>query len=32
VNVLNKDGKEISDVSELKTANKIMAVLLDQLK
>jgi outer membrane protein assembly factor BamC len=32
VNVLNKDGKEISDSSELKTANKIMAVLLDQLK
>jgi outer membrane protein assembly factor BamC len=32
VNVLNKDGKEISDAAELKTANKIMAVLLDQLK
>jgi outer membrane protein assembly factor BamC len=32
VNVLNKDGKEISDASELKTANKIMNVLLDQLK
>jgi outer membrane protein assembly factor BamC len=32
VNVLNKDGKEISDAAELKTANKIMNVLLDQLK
>jgi outer membrane protein assembly factor BamC len=32
VNVLAKDGKEISDKSELRTANKIMAVLLDQLK
>jgi outer membrane protein assembly factor BamC len=32
VNVLSKEGKEISDASELKTANKIMAVLLDQLK
>jgi outer membrane protein assembly factor BamC len=32
VNVLNKEGKEISDAAELKTANKIMALLLDQLK
>jgi outer membrane protein assembly factor BamC len=32
VKVLNKEGKEISDAAELKTANKIMAVLLDQLK
>jgi outer membrane protein assembly factor BamC len=32
VNVLNKDGKEISDAAELKTANKIMNLLLDQLK
>jgi outer membrane protein assembly factor BamC len=32
VNVLSKDGKDISDQAELKTANKIIAVLQDQLK
>jgi outer membrane protein assembly factor BamC len=32
VNVLAKDGKAIVDVAELKTANKIIAVLHDQLK
>jgi outer membrane protein assembly factor BamC len=32
VNVLAKDGKTIVDVAELKTANKIIAVLHDQLK